>query len=349
MVDLQITFAVLTPEFIEPGEISEGEEEIVMYRQQVDKSVLSATTQKPASTGPVRISSIFLAFRKNIPAYLFILPSMIFFLVFSIYPILDTFKFSFEILRGGQRVWVGLRNYVGLLDDNLFLKGMENTVWYFLGMVPIGVLLALVLAGLIYLLPSRTLQTFFKAAFYLPIATVSSVILALVWNYMYDPVFGLLNYLLGLIGIAPLYWLNSVTLAKPSLMFMMHTQWWGGMIILLTASMNSIPQDLYDSARIDGASSGRRFFAITVPLVRPAIAYVAIMATISSLRIFSEILLMTKGGPAWSTANIAYDIWITGIGSFKFGPASAYAMVILVLTIGLAVLQYRFVNIEVEY
>jgi multiple sugar transport system permease protein len=236
-----------------------------------------------------------------------------------------------------------------MLQDEIFLKALRNTVLYFWGMVPVGVALALVLSGLIYLLPSKTLQTFFKAAFYLPIATVSSVILALVWSYLYDPAFGLLNYLIGLVGIPPQYWLNDIKLAMPSLMFMMHTQWWGGMIILLTASMGAIPQDLYDSARIDGASTGRQFFSITLPLVRPAVAYVAIMATISSLRIFNEIFLMTKGGPAWSTANIAYDIWITAINAFKFGPASAYAMVILFLTAGLAVLQYTFINMEIEY
>lgn len=312
-------------------------------------SPLAATRNLPPTGVVARIVSALVTVRKNIPAYLFILPSLAFFFLFSVYPIFDTFKFSFESLRGGQRVWVGLTNYINLLDDQLFLRGLENTMWYFLGMVPVGICLALVLAGLIHLLPSRTLQTLFKAAFYLPIATVSSVILALIWNYLYDPVFGLLNYLIGLVGIPPQFWLNSVELAKPSLMLMMHTQWWGGMIILLTASMGAIPQDLYDSARIDGAGTGRQFFSITLPLIRPAIAYVAIMATISSLRIFQEILLMTKGGPAWSTANIAYDIWLTGISAFKFGPASAYAVVILTITVGLALVQYSLVNVEVEY
>lgn len=319
------------------------------HQEQAEKPSPLEPGQESAPTGSARIISILVATRKNIWAYLFILPSLTFFLIFSVYPIFDTFKFSFESLRMGQRVWVGLTNYRNLLEDELFLKGLENTIWYFLGMVPVGVLLALILAGLIHMLPSRTLQTLFKAAFYLPIATVSSVILALIWNYLYDPVFGLVNYLIGLVGIPPQYWLNSIKLAKPSLMLMMHTQWWGGMIILLTASMGAIPKDLYDSARIDGASTGRQFFSITLPLIRPAVAYVAIMATISSLRIFQEILLMTKGGPAWSTANIAYNIWITGINAFKFGPASAYAMVILAMTIVLAIAQYTFVNVEVEY
>lgn len=296
-----------------------------------------------------RLSNALTVTRKSVSAYLFILPSMVFFLIFSVYPMFDTLKLSFQAQRGGQRVWAGFANYIRLLEDELFLQALWNTVVYFLGMVPIGLLLAVVLAGLIHMLPSRRLRTLFKAAFYLPIATVSSVILALIWSYVYDPTIGLLNYALGLIGISPQYWLNSIQLAKPSLMFMMHTQWWGGMIILLTASMASIPQDLYDSARVDGASETRQFMSITLPLIRPALSYVAIIATISSLRIFNEIYLMTQGGPAWSTANVAYNIWITGIRSFRFGPASTYAVVILIITVTLGILQYRFLNTEIEY
>jgi multiple sugar transport system permease protein len=289
------------------------------------------------------------ALRRNKAAYLFILPSLLSFVIFSVYPVTDTIVLSFQTLIRGDRVWVGLKNYIDMFQDEIFLQSLKNTFIYFLGMVPPGVVLALVLSGLIYFLPSRRLQSLFKAAFYLPVAAVSSVIMALVWSFIYEPNFGLLNYLLSLVGIEPQLWLNSASLAKPSLMFMMHTQWWGGMIILLTASMDSVPASLYEAARIDGASTIRQFFTITLPLIRPAIAYVAIIATISSLRIFNEILIMTKGGPAWSTSNIAYNLYLTGINSFKFGPASAYAVVILVATIGLALLQYKAVNVEVEY
>jgi multiple sugar transport system permease protein len=307
------------------------------------------SSTKPPPSLLQRLRAGWRSVRRNKAAYLFILPSLLSFLIFSVYPVLDTVMFSFQSFVRGTRIWVGLKNYIDMMQDEIFLASLKNTIVYFLGMVPLGVVLALTLAGLIYFLPSRKLQSFFKAAFYLPIATVSSVILALVWSFIYEPTFGLLNYLIGLVGIAPQYWLNSVSLAQPSLIFMMHTQWWGGMIILLTASMDSVPIDLYDSARIDGATTLRQFFSITLPLIRPAIAYVAIIATISSLRIFNEILIMTKGGPAWSTSNIAYDIYLTGINAFRFGPASAYAIVILVATIGLAILQYRAVNVEVEF
>lgn len=296
-----------------------------------------------------RLTPLARATRRYLPAYLFILPSFAAFIIFTAYPLIDTIVFSLQDLRGGHRIWIGLENYRGMLHDEVFLTSTKNTVLYFLAMVPGGVLLAVTLAALIYLIPSDRLRTFFKAAYYLPTAACSSVILALVWNYLYDPAFGVLNYGLGLIGLPPQRWLNDIHLALPSLAVMMHTQWWGGMIILLTASMGAIPSDFYEAALIDGASPVRQFFAITMPLIRPAIVYVSIVATISSLRIFNEILLMTRGGPAWATVNIAYDIWLTGINAFKFGPASAYATVLLGATIIFAMLQYRLLSVEIEY
>jgi multiple sugar transport system permease protein len=282
-------------------------------------------------------------------AYLFILPSFAASLIFTAYPMIDTLVFSFQTYIGGQRFWVGLANYHSMLRDAIFIAAAKNTLLYILAMVPGGVLLAVVLAGLISLLPSTRLQSFFKAAYYLPIATTSSVILALIWQYLYDPAFGLLNYLVSAVGLPTQRWLNDPTIALPSLAFMMHTQWWGGVIILLAASMGAIPSELHDAARVDGATTIRQFYAITVPLIRPAIAYVVIIATISSFRIFSEILLMTHGGPAWATVNIAYYIWLTGINDFDFGSASAFATVLLGATIVLAIGQFRVLNLETEY
>jgi ABC-type sugar transport system permease subunit len=282
-------------------------------------------------------------------AYLFLAPSFAAFFLVTAYPIVDTIIFSFQDFIGGERIWVGFRNYEYMLSDDVFAAATKNTLWYAVLMVPGGVVLAVVLSGLISLVPSTRLQGAFKAAYYLPIATVSTVMLALVWTYLYDPAFGLLNHLLGLLGIPPQQWLSSPSLALPSLVIMMHTQWWGGMIVLLCASIAAIPRDLYEAARVEGAGAIAQFFHITVPLIRPAIAYVAIMATISSFRIFNEIALMTQGGPANETINIAYDIWRTGINEFNFGAASAYATVLLVVTIAIAGVQYRILNARVEY
>src|SRR5258708_38278224 len=147
----------------------------------------------PSPSRLQRIQAVWKSMRRNKASYFFILPSLLTFLIFSVYPVLDTIAFSFESFVRGARIWVGLQNYVDMLHDEIFLQSLRNTIVYFLGMVPLGVVLALVLSGLIYFLPSRKLQSFFKAAFYLPIATVSSVILALIWSYIYEPNYGLLN------------------------------------------------------------------------------------------------------------------------------------------------------------
>jgi multiple sugar transport system permease protein len=299
--------------------------------------------------GRGRLRSALSAVWRHKAAYLFILPSFVAFLVFTAYPMVDTVIFSFQDLIGGSRVWVGLDNYRNMLSDTVFVTAAKNTAYYVLLMVPGGVAFAVLLAGLVSVLRSDRTQTVFKAAFYLPIATVSSVMLALVWTYIYDPAFGLLNYLLASVGLPPQPWLSSPDTAQISLAIMMHTQWWGGMIILLAASIGSIPAELYEASRLDGAGQIAQFFRITLPLIRPAIAYVAIIATISSFRIFNEIELMTQGGPAYATINIAYDIWQTGINEFNFGAAATYSTVLLAVTVAIAIIQYRILNRAVEY
>lgn len=289
------------------------------------------------------------AVRKHRAAYLFILPSFLAFLVFTAYPTLDTIVVSFQNILGSQHEWVGLENYREMLSDAVFGTAAKNTVLYFLYMVPLGLILAVTLAGLVHVLPSTRMQKLFKAAFYLPIATVSTVMLSLIWTYMYDPAFGIINDVLQDVGLPPQPWLSSPRTALISLVIMMQTLWWGGMIILLVASMDSIPRDLYEASQIDGASRIRQFRKITLPLIRPAIAYVAIIATISSFRIFNEIQLMTQGGPAYATENIAYYIYQTGINDFNFGEAAAFSTVLLAVTIVIAVVQYKIINRHVQY
>jgi ABC-type sugar transport system permease subunit len=282
--------------------------------------------------------------RKYLPAYLFILPSTTVLLLFIAYPLIDTGVVSFQNDVAGHLSWVGLANYTSLLHDTIFHSALENTFLYLLLMVPGGVVLAVALAALIITIRSVRMQTFYKAAFYLPIAAVSSVMLALVWQYIYNPSFGLLNYILKTAGLPTPLWLNSPHTALISLVIMMQTQWWGGMIILLVASMDSISPELYEAATIDGAGRFRQFLRVTLPLTRPAIAYVAVMATISSFRIFNEIDIMTQGGPSFSTINIAYDIYETGINEFDFGAGAAYSTVLLVITIFFAIILYRTLN-----
>ena len=279
--------------------------------------------------------------------YFFVFPSLLTFLIFSLYPMLDSIILSFQRLRLTGREWVGLRNYASLLDETAFFTILNNTLLYALLIVPGGVLLSLVMAALIFRMPVAT-QTFFKSAFYLPVVT-SGVVLSIVWLYLYDPAFGLLNFLIGKIGLNPILWLADPTFSLISIVIMYHASHWGGSIILLTASMNGIPKELYEAAAIEGASIVRQVVSITVPLLKPALTYVSILGTVASLQIFTEIFVMTRGGPNYATTNMVFSIYEYGFIRFDFGRASAVAVILLFITIILALIQFRVLRTNVEY
>jgi multiple sugar transport system permease protein len=279
--------------------------------------------------------------------YFFILPSLLTFLIFSLYPMIDSIILSFQRLSLQGRTWIGLENYQRLLDEPAFFKMLTNTFLFALLIVPPGVALALTMSALIFRLPPAA-QTFYKSAFYLPVVT-SGVVLSMVWLYLYDPAFGLLNYLLGLVGVEPVLWLANPQFSLLSIVFMYHASHWGGSIILLTASMGGIPKELYEAASIEGASIMRQILAITIPLLKPAITYVSILGTIASLQIFTEIFVMTRGGPNYATTNLVFSIYEYGFIRFDFGRASAVAIILLVLTVSLAIVQFRVLRTNVEY
>jgi len=279
--------------------------------------------------------------------YFFVLPSLLTFLIFSLYPMLDSVILSFQRLRLTGREWVGLRNYASLLGETAFFTILNNTLLYALLIVPGGVLLALIMAALIFRMPTPA-QTFFKSAFYLPVVT-SGVVLSIVWLYLYDPAFGLLNYLIGQIGLDPVLWLADPRFSLVSLVIMYHASHWGGSIILLTASMNGIPKELYEAAAIEGASIVRQVISITIPLLKPALTYVSILGTVASLQIFTEIFVMTRGGPNYATTNMVFSIYEYGFIRFDFGRASAVAVILLCITVVLAVIQFRVLRTNVEY
>lgn len=279
--------------------------------------------------------------------YFFVLPSLLMFLIFSLYPMIDSIVLSFQRLRLTGREWVGLQNYARLLDETAFFTILFNTFLYAVLIVPAGLLLSLTMAALIFRLPTPV-QTFFKSAFYLPVVT-SGVVLSMVWLYLYDPAFGLLNYLLGNVGLEPVLWLADPTFSLLSIVIMYHASHWGGSIILLTASMGGIPKELYEAAAIEGASILRQVISITVPLLKPALTYVSILGTIASLQIFTEIFVMTRGGPNYATTNMVFSIYEYGFIRFDFGRASAVAVILLVMTVSLAVVQFRVLRSNVEY
>jgi multiple sugar transport system permease protein len=280
-------------------------------------------------------------------AYLFLLPALLPFFVFILLPIFKGLQLSFFEARLQSREWVGLANFEALLRDEAFRQAVLNTVYFVLGVVPITVAISLTLAVIIHPL-ARSIQSFFRLAFYLPVVA-AGVVLSMVWLYIYNPTYGLLNYLLSLVGIGRVEWLGRTETALPSLAVVVVSWTIGQPLILFLAGLAGIPQDLYDAAMIDGAGGWAKFWRVTFPLLRPTTLFVLVTQTIGVFQVFVVVLLMTRGGPVNATQTIVYQIYETAFTFFQFGYASAMGAVLLLIVGLVAIGQFRLLGQEVEY
>ena len=280
-------------------------------------------------------------------AYLFLLPALIPFFLFVLLPLLEGLRLSFYDAELVKREWVGLKNFQDLTQDSAFRQAVLNTIYFVIGVVPVTVALSLGLAVIIHPL-RRAAQSFFRLAFYLPVVA-AGVVLSMVWLYIYNPTYGLLNYLLSLVGIGRVEWLGRTETALPALAAVVVSWTIGQPLILFLAGLAGIPQDLYDAASIDGAGGWAKFWFVTLPLLRPTALFVLVTQTIGVFQVFVVVLLMTRGGPVNATQTIVYRIYETAFSFFHFGYASAMGVVLLLLVSLVAVVQFRLLGQEVEY
>jgi multiple sugar transport system permease protein len=280
-------------------------------------------------------------------AYFFLALPLAHFLLFRFSPILRAFELSFQRFDVFNPEWVGLDNYRAIAGDPVFWTAIKNTLAYTIGVVPASIAISLFLATLIFPL-SFALQTFFKGAYYLP-GVASAAVLSLVWSWIFHPAFGLLNYFLAFLGVEPVRWLADPRTAMPSIILMSLVGGQGASIIMLMAAMGSIPPALYESARLDGATRRREFWHITLPLIKPTLVYLLIISTINSFQVFTNIYIMTRGGPGYVTTTIVYTIFQRGFERMDFGLASAQAVVLFLMTVVLAIVQYYWLTSDVEY
>jgi multiple sugar transport system permease protein len=201
------------------------------------------------------------------------------------------------------------------------------------------VLSALVIASMIFVL-GKVSQSFFRSAFYLPTVT-SMVIIAMVWRWMYNYEFGLFNYILGWFGIEQINWLGQSSSALWALIIMQCLIPFGVGIIMYLASMGSISHSLYEAARMDGASSFKQWLHITIPLLKPTTLYLVLLSTIGSFQVFTQIIMMTGGGPGNATETLVHLIYKTGFRDFEFGLAAAQSVVLFVIILIFSIIQFR--------
>jgi multiple sugar transport system permease protein len=294
--------------------------------------------------------------RQTLWAYLFLTPALVFFVVFIVYPVLRTFQFSlYEWLLGvPEKTFVGWGNYRELLtEDAIFLQSIYNTLRFTAGTVLPTLALAL---GIALLLNQKALrgQGLFRTIYFVPVVS-SLVAVAFVWRWLLEPSFGLINTLLRFIGIKGPGWLASPEWALPGIMLMSIWRDLGFYVVVFLAGLQTIPQELYEAAMVDGASPWQRFWNITLPLLNSAIVFAAVIGVISGLQLFAPVYVMTgsaskvPGGPSYSTRPIVLHIVQAAFRSLDLGYASAAAFILFALIFVFTLLQIRLIERPFEY
>jgi multiple sugar transport system permease protein len=277
---------------------------------------------------------------------LFISPWIIGFLAFLVYPILSSLYYSFTDYSGfGQAEWVGLSNYSRMVSDDLFWKSLGNTFYYTALAVPIGVVVAIVLA-LAMNQPLREVALY-RAALYLP-SVLPIFALAFIFIWILNPRFGLVNHVLNILGFDSIDWLGDPTWAKLSIVLLAQLGAGQYALVFLT-SMRTIPPSLYDAAMIDGAGGLRQFRNITLPLITPIILYDIIIGIGLGLQVFTPAYVMTAGGP--DNATLFYVLYLYR-NAFRYGDmgyASAMGWILLLVSVVLALAVFRTSQRWVHY
>lgn len=271
--------------------------------------------------------------------YAFVAPVLILATLFYFVPIAQTIHLSLHkwlIMTGREPEWVGLENYRQMLMDRRFRMSFRNTWVFALGVVPLGVAISLALALLLDM--NLRFRAAFRAIVFLPVI-LPMVVVAMVWGFLFSAYGGVFNQMLEWLGYAPVRWLSLPSTAMDAVI---ATSLWksvGFNMVVFLAGLQSIPREFHEAAAVDGAGALQRFWFVTLPLLRPTVLFATVIATIGSFQVFTQVFVMTQGGPAFSTSTLVYYIYHTAFENFRMGYASAIAVVLFLILLGLTTLQ----------
>ncbi|HTI45873.1 MAG TPA: sugar ABC transporter permease [Casimicrobiaceae bacterium] len=283
--------------------------------------------------------------RRAAAGWCFVAPALIVIGVFFVLPVVAALLLSFTDfdlyaladLRN-LRV-VGLRNYVRLLETPLFWQALGNTLYFVVVGVPLSIGASLATALLVNS-PLARLKAVFRTALFMPVVT-TLVAVAVIWRYLLSTRYGMINYALGRFGIGPIDWLGDPHWAMPAIILFAVWKSFGYNMVILLAGLQSIPADLYEAARVDGASASQRFRHVTLPMLAPILAMVAILTIAGYFQLFGEPYVMTQGGPLQSTVSVLYFMYEEGFKWWNLGSASAVAFLLFLFIFAVTALQVR--------
>ena len=254
-------------------------------------------------------------------------------------PVLATIALSFtDYSIFGRPAWIGIDNYVEIWNNDVFRKATWNTVIYTFFTVPFSMAIAVVIA--VFLAKKMRGRVIYRAAFFLPQVT-ATVAIAMVWLWMYNPQFGLFNGLLSFFGIPGQAWLADPTWALPAVILVGIWQGIGLKMLIYLAALQNIDESLYEAASIDGASAVRQFFAITLPMLKPATFFVFVVSIIGAFQVFDQIYVLTNGGPANATTMMTYEVYRSAFQNFRMGMACAQSVVLFAFLLVLTMVNRR--------
>ena len=278
-------------------------------------------------------------------AWWFVAPALVIIGVFFLVPVLAALAMSltdFDIYALADLVnlrFVGFRNYARLLETPLFWQALGNTLYFVVIGVPLSIGVSL---GAALLLRSRAARFngFFRTALFAPVVT-TLVAVAVIWRYLFSTRYGILNYALGRLGVDPIDWLGDPYWAMPAIIVFAVWKNFGYNMIILLAGLQGIPEELYEAARIDGASFRQRFLYVTLPMLSPVLVMVSILTVAGYFQLFAEPYVMTQGGPLQSTVSVLYLMYEEGFKWWNLGSASAVAFILFVFVFAVTAVQLR--------
>jgi len=283
--------------------------------------------------------------RQHRAGWAFVAPALILIGVFFFVPVLAGLVLSFtdfDIYAVGRpdiARFVGLRNYVQALGNPLFWKALGNTLYFVLVGGPLSVVTSLVAALLVSSKLTR-LPGLFRSIFFMPVVT-TLVAVAIVWRYLYQPQYGLLNWALGALGIRPVDWLGDSHWAMFSIILLAVWKNFGYNMLIFVAGLQSVPEELYEAAELDGASPWSRFVHVTLPSLGPTFLFVGVMTMLGNFQLFAEPYVMTQGGPLKATTTVVMLMYDEGFRWWRMGMGAAIAFVLFVIMLAGTLLQMR--------
>lgn len=276
-------------------------------------------------------------------AWLFLSPSLAALGVFFVLPVLAAFMLSFtdfDIYALGNWHYirfVGIQNYLRIVDTPLFWKALSNTFYFVLIGGPLSVAVSL---GTALMLNSKLakFKSLYRTVYFLPVVS-SLIAVAIIWRYLYHPSHGLLNYFLSLFGVSAIDWLGDPLLAMPAIVIMAVWKNFGYNMLIFIAGLQNIPEDLYEAAHLDGASGWQQFKEITIPMLKPTTVFIVMITIIGYFQLFAEPYVMTQGGPLNATTSIVLLMYEQGFRWWNMGYAAAIAFVLFVIIMFFTLIQ----------